>query len=52
MSDHSEEHAAATQNQQIIERLRTTFRASELRLTPEVEPATLFSPAPIQEEVE
>ena len=52
MPDDSEEQEATAENHRIIERLRQSFRSSELRLTHEVEPATLFSVDPIQEEAE
>jgi hypothetical protein len=52
MSDHSEEQEAAAQNHQIVERLREVFRPSELRLTHEVEPLVIFTPASLEKEVE
>lgn len=53
MSDSAEEQEATARNRQIIERLRETLQVSELsRLTHEIEPATVFSAAPDQEEAE
>lgn len=53
MSDSAEEQEATARNRQIIEKLRESFQASELaRLTHEIEPAMIFSPAPGQEEAE
>lgn len=52
MPDPAEEQEAKAQNQQIIEKIRQSFQSSELRLTHEVEPATLFSLAPLQEGAE
>lgn len=53
MSDSAEEQEAFTKNHQVIEELREAFRASKLfQLTHEVEPATIFSPVPVQEKAE
>lgn len=49
MPEKNEEKEPLAKDLRVIEELRETFRASERRLTHEVEPAAVFSLVPVPE---